>query len=917
MNNSKSVKALGQPIWYDNIEREMLRDGRMKKMIKEGQIYGVTSNPSIFEAALKNSTAYNDLLQAMAWSGMNREQIYTELVKGDIQKAADLFLPVYEDNQGQDGFVSVEINPFYAYDAKRSIEEGRALWSEIDRKNLMIKVPATIEGLEVITQLIAEGINVNTTLIFSLERYEQVIDAYLSGLEQRLACNERIDTIAGVASFFVSRIDVAVDQLLDAVIASTATMALPAKQTKGKIAIASARLAYQVYLRAFSGLRFEKLKERGAHPQKPLWASTGTKNPDYPDTLYVDNLIGVGTVNTLPQKTLDAFLERGSVRLSIGENLEQALSDFELLKKMEIDLSAVTQQLEDEGVEKFKQAHSSLLEIIEKRRVNFKHGMNGLAGQVETALKQATGDGAVQRLYAHDPTLWTYDESGFDEIRNRLGWLDLPSKQISLIPELEAFRDEVLADGFTDAFVLGMGGSSLAPEVISQTIATSVEPGKGLNLQIIDTTNPEEILFRCAGVDLTETLFIVSSKSGGTSETLSAMKYFWSELEKLGVKQPGRHFVAVTDPDTSLQHLAVSKGFRKIFNARPDVGGRYSVFTRFGLVPAALMGIDLNRFLSMAVESENQGHEDVAPYANPNLLLGLVIGEAAKAGKDKLTFIAESYAAHLVPWLEQLIAESSGKEGKGILPVEGEPPYATLEYPPDRLFVHLSVNGERGELVSALKERGHAVIEIAIRDPYQIAKEFYRWEYATAIASALLRVNAFDQPNVQLSKTITKKRISEYHEKGQLDDGVPILENECLKVFGEPVPGLDQSCCLSDVLAAYGSLVEENGYIALNAFMPRLNEYEAFFQSLRTKLLHQFNKATTVGFGPRFLHSTGQLHKGGLPGGLFITFTKDSLIDFEIPGERMSFATLQRAQALGDIDALKQKGKRVVHIHLK
>ncbi|MCK9245561.1 MAG: bifunctional transaldolase/phosoglucose isomerase [Anaerolineaceae bacterium] len=917
MNNSQSVKELGQSIWYDNIEREMLRDGRMKRMIRGGQIYGVTSNPSIFEAALKNSTAYDDLLQAMAWSGMNGEQIYTQLVKEDIQKAADLFLPVYRDNHGQDGFVSVEINPFYAYDARRSIEEGRSLWKEIDRENLMIKVPATGEGLEVITALIADGINVNTTLIFSLERYEQVIDAYLSGLEQRLARNERIDTIAGAASFFVSRIDVAVDQLLDAVTASTATMALQAKQIKGKIAIASARLAYQVYLRAFSGLRFEMLKERGAHPQKPLWASTGTKNPDYPDTLYVDNLIGFGTINTVPQKTLDAFLERGRVSLSIGENLEQALSDFELLKKIGIDLTAVTQQLETEGVEKFRQAHNSLLEIIEKRRVNFLQGLNGLADLVEPWLTQAAAEAAVRRLYAHDPTLWTDDEHGFDEIRNRLGWLDLPSRQLTLIPELEAFRDEVLADGFTDAFVLGMGGSSLAPEVISQTIAPSVELGKGLRLQIIDTTSPEEILFRCEGVELDKTLFIVSSKSGGTSETLSAMKYFWSELVKLGVEQPGRNFVAVTDPDTSLQHLAESKGFRKVFNARPDVGGRYSVFTRFGLLPAVLMGVDLNRFLSVAIESEDQGREDVAPYANPNLILGLLLGGAARTGKDKLTFIAESYAAHLVPWLEQLIAESSGKEGKGILPVEGEPPYATLAYPPDRLFIHLSVNGERAELVSALKDRGHAVIEIAIRDPYQIAKEFYRWEYATAIACALLKVNAFDQPNVQLSKTITKNRISQYQEKGRLDDGQPLLEDECFTLYGEPVPGLDQSCGLSDVLAAYASLVEENGYIALNAFLPRLNENEAFLQSLRTKLLHQVNKATTLGFGPRFLHSTGQLHKGGLPGGLFITFTQDSLTDLDIPGEGMSFATLQRAQALGDIDALKQKGKRVIRIHLK
>lgn len=917
MNKSKSIKVLGQSIWYDNIELDMLRDGRIRKMIEEGQIYGITSNPSIFESALKNSTAYDDVLQSLAWAGMPSEQIYAELVREDIQQAADLFLPVYEDSAGQDGLVSVEINPFLAHDAEKSIQEGRALWAQMDRRNVMIKVPATMEGLEVITALISDGINVNATLIFSLERYKQVIDAYLSGLEKRLANNKPIASIASVASFFVSRIDTAVDKLLDEVISSKNNSTQEAAKVRGKIAVASAKLAYQVFLEQFSTERFFKLKQQGAKPQRPLWASTGTKNPDYPDTLYVDNLIAADTVNTVPTQTLAAFLDHGKTSLSIHENLEEASDDVALLKEFDIVLSAVTQQLEDEGVEKFKQAHSSLLEIIESKRNLFLKGLNGMAEMVESSLSKMITDEGVSRMYAHDPAFWTDDESGYEEIRNRLGWLGLPSQQVSLIPELEAFRDDLLSEGFTDAFVLGMGGSSLAPEVISQAIATTLEAGQGLRLQIIDTTNPEEIAYRCDGVDLTKTLFIVSSKSGGTSETLSAMKYFWSELEKLGVKNPGDNFVAITEPGTSLQNLAESKHFRKVFNARPDVGGRYSVFTHFGLVPAAVMGVDLKRFLDEAIVSEKQGLDTVPYPANPNLLLGLAIGSSAKAGRDKLTFIAESYTSHLVPWLEQLIAESSGKEGIGILPIEGEEALDSLDYPSDRLFVYLSVNGEKHELVSSLKDKGYPVLDIAIKDPYELAKQFYRWEYATAIACAVLKVNAFDQPNVQLSKTITKDVIKEYQQKGRLEDGQAIWENEDIAVYGEPIPGLDEANNMSNVLDLYGETVEKNGYIALNAFVPRLPEYEEFFQNMRTMMLNKFNKATTLGFGPRFLHSTGQLHKGGQPGGLFITFTKDSPIDFEIPGEGMSFATLQRAQALGDIEALRQKGKRVIRIHLK
>ena len=277
MNTSKIIKELGQSVWYDNIEREMLNDGRLEAMVRDGKIYGVTSNPSIFEAALKNSAAYDDVLQSLSWSGLNKDKVYFELVREDIQRAADLFVDIYEQSSGQDGFVSVEINPFYAYDVEKSIEEGKALWTQINRKNLMIKVPATLEGLEVITALIAEGINVNVTLIFSIERYRQVVNAYLMGLEKRLASNKPIDHIASVASFFVSRIDSAVDLLLDQVIKNQGTRAKQAEDLKGKIAVDNAILAYQAFLELFHSERFLRIKEKGAHIQRPLWASTVTK----------------------------------------------------------------------------------------------------------------------------------------------------------------------------------------------------------------------------------------------------------------------------------------------------------------------------------------------------------------------------------------------------------------------------------------------------------------------------------------------------------------------------------------------------------------------------------------------------------------------------------------------------------------
>ena len=915
MNRAQTIKQAGQSVWYDNIERGMLLDGEMERMIREGEAYGVTSNPSIFEKSISSSAAYDDTLQSMAWAGLSKEQIFIELVREDIQAAADLFLPVFEATGGVDGMVSVEINPLLAHDTEKSIEDGRALWAQMNRRNVMIKVPATKAGLPVIKALISEGINVNATLIFSIPRYIEVMEAYIAGLEDRLSNDLPIDKIGSVASFFVSRIDSLVDSRLEELGNMSSEAAEKSAGLTGKIAVDNARLAYQEFLKFFETERFSVLKQHGAKVQRPLWASTGTKNKAYSDTLYVDELIAPQSVNTIPPATLTAFLDHGATDVRIAEDLERATDNFNLLPDLGFDFLHIAQELEDDGVDKFKQAYLSLLDTIESKRAFFAAELADLGGAVREALKQAANRVYVTNLFDHEPSFWTKDESGYEEIRERLGWLSLPGQQVPLIEELTSFKNKLFDEGYQYAFVLGMGGSSLAPEVISQAIAP--QNSQGLKLRIIDTTSPDEIAFRMQDVDLAKSLFIVSSKSGGTSETMSAFKYFWAELEKLDPGNVGKHFVAVTDPNTSLQDLAYRKGFRKVFNARPDVGGRFSVFTHFGLVPAALMGIDLRKFLGQGIASDLQSRKKVPYPANPNLMLGLVLAEAAKRGKDKLTFIAEGFSASLVPWLEQLIAESSGKEGKGILPIENEPVLIGKTYPPDRVFVYFKTDGSQARLAEAQKASGHVVITIAISEPYGLAREFYRWEYATAIACAVLKVNAFDQPNVQLSKTIAKEVINTYQKTGKLEEGEPIWENDEAILYGFKVDAALQAADLRSLLLAYAETVEENGYIVLSGFIPRLEENFEYLQSIRAELLNAVNKATALGFGPRFLHSTGQLHKGGPAGGLFIHFTKDAINDFEIPGEGMSFGTLQRAQALGDLQALVQKDRRALRVHLK
>jgi len=915
MNRSQALKQAGQSVWYDNIERGMLIDGGMMRMIKDGEVYGVTSNPSIFEKSISSSAAYDDTLQSMAWAGLSKEQIYLELIREDIQAAADLFLPVYEMTNGLDGMVSVEINPLLANETEKSIEDGRALWAQMNRRNVMIKVPATKAGIPVIETLISEGINVNATLIFSVPRYLEVMEAYLSGLEKRKANNLPIDHVASVASFFVSRIDTLVDRRLEEYLDANPQAKDKVAAMTGKIAVDNARLAYQEFIKVFATERFENLKQYGAKVQRPLWASTGTKNKAYLDTLYVDELVAPESVNTIPPATLSAFLDHGQTDLRIEQDLQRATDNFNLLPDLGFDFLHIAQELEDDGVEKFKQAYLSLLETIESKRSFFRQELVDLGDVLPSAVKNAADKVFVSSMFDHEPSFWTKDESGYDEIRQRLGWLSLPGQQFPIIEELMTFKEELLSDGFEYAFVLGMGGSSLAPEVMSQAISPLAE--KGLKLQIIDTTSPDEIAFRLRGIDLKKTLFIVSSKSGGTSETMSAFKYFWAELEKIDPDNVGKHFVAITDPNTSLQDLSHRKGFRKVFNARPDVGGRYSVFTHFGLVPAAVMGIDLHKLLGHANASDLQSRKNVPYPANPNLMLGLVLGEAQKRGKDKLTFIAEGFSSNLVPWLEQLIAESSGKEGKGILPIENEPVLSGLSYPKDRIFVYFKTDGSKAGLIDELKLNGQMVLTIAISEPYSLAREFYRWEYATAIACAVLQVNAFDQPNVQLSKTIAKDVINAFQKSGKLEEGEPIWENDQAVVYGFRDEKALKESELDALLIAYARSVPESGYIVLSGFIPRNDENGVLLQALREKILNSVNKATTLGFGPRFLHSTGQLHKGGQAGGLFIHFTRDAEVDFEIPGEGMSFGTLQRAQALGDLQALVQKERKALRVHLK
>ncbi len=872
MNPLQELHDAGVSIWLDTIRRSLITSGRLAQMMTEDAVSGVTSNPTIFEKAISGSTDYDIPLRELVSQGVTSPlELFFALGLEDIQLAADVFRPVFDRSGGWDGFGSFELTPNLAHNVRGSIEQAQLLWKRLDRPNVFIKVPATEAGIPVIEELTAIGINVNVTLLFSVDRYRQAALAYQRGLERRRGAGQPLSDVVSVASFFVSRVDTAVDRLLP-----------EGSPLRGKVAVANAHRAYRRFRKLFSGERWEHLAEAGARVQRPLWASTGTKNPAYSDVLYVAELIAPDCINTMPEATLQAFKEHGNVRPSIEEGLEESERILAQAAEAGIDLEAVTAQLEDDGVATFEESYEKLLAVIEQQvevvRKEAPHAGSmpaALDERVTARLAAFERDDTVGRIWKRDHTVWRRDPT---EITDRLGWLTVHDVMHERCPELASFAQACADDGLTHAVLAGMGGSSLAPEVLRDTFG--VAPGR-LELVVLDTTHPDQILAAEESLPLDRTLFLIASKSGTTTETLSHFAYFWDKVPD------GSRFVAITDPGTPLEALAKENGFRATFLNPPDIGGRYSALSYFGLVPGALVGVDLDGLLDRAIEAAQACVPYVPPGDNPGAWLGAILGEAALAGRDKLTLVLDDSIRTFGYWVEQLIAESTGKEGKGIVPVEGEDLGPPEVYGDDRLFVAVG-NEAVPERLSALEDAGHPVLRLPLDAAVQLGGEFFRWEFATAVAGAVLGINPFDQPNVQEAKDRTKQLLA--------SGAVP-----------EPDRG-DLDALLQQV--------RPGDYVAIQAYLPRNEETDWRLHAARMRIRDRWNVATTVGFGPRFLHSTGQLHKGGPNTGVFLQIVEPPQEDVPIPGQPYTFGTLLAAQAAGDLESLRAHGRRAARADL-
>ena len=525
-----------------------------------------------------------------------------------------------------------------------------------------------------------------------------------------------------------------------------------------------------------------------------------------------------------------------------------------------------------------------------------------------------------RRLWDKDPSLWNQDPDGTKVIQNRLGWLNIIETMIQHTDEISQFADEIRADGFNHAVLMGMGGSSLNTELSRLTFG--VKPGYP-DLIILDSTVPASVLEVERRIDLSKTLFIVATKSGTTVETLSEYQYFYHKAQSACGDSAGNNFIAITDPETPLTQEARDKNFRRVFLNPADIGGRYSALSYFGLVPASIIGVDIARLLDSAAEMAEKCEPAVDPQNNPGLILGAVMAECAKQGKDKLTLILTPEISSLGYWIEQLVAESTGKNGTGILPVEGEPLASPDNYSDDRLFVYLRLdNADNAKLdtqVQALENSGHPVVYISLNDLYDLGHEYFRWEFAIATTGALLGINPFDEPNVKESKDNTDRLLAEFLKNGRFPTEQPALVEDEIQLYCDErtKASLKQSdCTLASYLRAYLNLIRPSDYVALMAFLNSSRSVDGLLQNMRVLIRDAYHSATTVGYGPRFLHSTGQLHKGGPNTGVFLQFTADDPEDVPIPGQPYSLRILKQAQAMGDEIALREKGRRVIRLHL-
>jgi transaldolase/glucose-6-phosphate isomerase len=939
-NRVKQLLALGQSLWLDSISRELMDSGELDRLISSVGIRGMTSNPTIFEKAINGSQSYDPEIAFLARRGYSPGQIVRVLMVRDIRRACDFFLPVYRNCEGNDGFVSIEVNPLLAHRTEESIGEAKLLHRLVDRPNLLVKIPGTPEGMPAIEELTASGLSINVTLLFSPDAYRECAMSYVRGLERWVMAGGDPGDIRSVASVFVSRIDTLIDNRIGEIMAG-----LPGAERQdlanlqGKAGIANSRVVYEIFREIFHGDRFSALRAKGAHVQRPLWASTGTKNPKYSDVMYVDGLVAPETVNTIPAQTLNAYVDHGSVAVAPGfshssPSQPESRELFRALERYGIRMEDVFARLVADGVKAFDQSFVTLTKALEdKARALVPSGGSAYvlsSGKMDwndavTSLAESWKKESVpEKLARKESSLFAGDR---EIVSNRLGWVTVVDEMKRRKNELIDAADEIRDRRITNVVWIGMGGSSLCPQVLSDLFK-----GRDIRLHVLDTTDPETI-FRTAdrvglggeGGATPPIRIVVASKSGKTREIRALYQYFRSLLDKKGVPDIGSFFWAITDPGTVLEQEARNDGFGRVFTNPPDIGGRYSALSMFGLVAVAIL-LGREGIETALAKGAQAVSDSLSGTPSPGLLLGAFLGALWKKGRDKVTLVPSGPFQSFGLWLEQLIAESTGKSGKGLVPVVefaiGET--GDLLASNDRMLV--TIDWSEGPDITLMERaalweaKGQPLFSISLSEKEDLFGSFFHWMVAVALSGTVLGIDPFDEPNVAESKANTERLLARFEKIGPTvwekpEEGTvhrPWRKLKEAALFGnhfdlpDGEKGTDEEVLRAFVDALFKAR-RKGGYASVMAYLTPDDEWERRMFRFKESLTHRFRIPVTFGFGPRFLHSTGQLHKGGKPVGIFLQISAADAIDLPIPGEPFSFSVLKRAQQLGDYEALETR----------
>ena len=893
----------------------MLESGQLAAWIADGRLAGIASfafdrdNP----AGLSPSCVRD--VRPLAQAGRPTPEILERLIVTRVRSIADLLLPLYDRTSGAAGFISFDLQPLPTAAAGTILDAARRVWERINRPNVLLRLPASPEAALVVEAATADGLNLHITAVGTLERYAEIADAYVRGLEVRQARGDSVDHLASIITLDLAGLDAAVERQLDQVARRDPKAAARARSLTDRAGRAFARLAVAQAWAVRSSAAFRRLAERGARPQLPLIAGLGVDPKPGAGRSHDAPVPGAGYLIALEAEGLGALADGGRVEPLPESDMAAPRAELDALGALGVSWAEVSEQLEQRALHESVHTHQGQLRAAGRMAARVQHELGDLLPRVRETLEQLVAGAVVRRIWDRDESLWAAGGPGAAEVRRRMGWLTLPDEMLAALEGIHALATEARDDGLSGVVLLGMGGSSLASDVMSRVLRGD---SAAMDLTVLDSTDPAAVVRVTHRHPCQKTLFLVASKSGTTAEPLALFEHFWARtVEKLG-ERAGRHFVALTDPGTPLERLARDRRFRAVVATPENVGGRYSALSEFGLLPAALLGIDLRALLHGGAQMMRACGPESPTLENPGLFLGAILAAAMEAGKDKVTLVADPPLAPFGDWIEQLLAESSGKEGKGIVPIVGEPPGTGRHYGTDRLLVYLRFDGSLDGKAAGWVRAGIPVIVLETSGgPAGLGAEFYRWEFATAVACHGLGVNAFDQPDVQRAKTRTMDLLKAYARTRSLPEPRPLWQSESVTLQGGPdLPGLNSASGLSEVVECIASQIRFHETFALLLYLAPGRAWGRPLAALRRNL-REAGIVSTVGFGPRYLHSTGQLHKGGPDRMVFLMVTADPAEDLAVPGAAYTFGVLEHAQAMGDLQALVGLGRRAYALHLR